>query len=412
MKKRKIVGTAVVGNIVEYYDFGIYAVYAGVLGKMFFPSTDIFAQHILSFCVFAIGFFMRPLGGVFFGHIGDKYGRKTALTSSIIGMAASALLISMLPTYEQIGHLAPILLLCIRLFQGLCIGGGGTGSAIFVLEHMNGKKVGLVGSVVMASNMLGTLLANCIAIVIFHYMGDHDSSWRVGFFIGGVMGLIGLYMRYNLTETPQFQKLKQDKKTVKKPLVEAFKTSWRQLILVAFLGGATASLAYMIRGYFNTYFNEVLHYSTDESLYFTSFALFNMILFLPIFGIIADKIGFKKFLYIVSGIIIITVLPIFELFRNSEHSLSIVYTGLFLYSILAAAICAPAYPYAIGSFAPQLRYSGVAFSWNLGIAIFGGTTPAIARSLSYAGASPAYYIAIVCIFFVLISYTTANKKYA
>ena len=135
-KKRKIISSAIVGNIVEYYDFGIYAVYASTIGKLFFPSSSHFIEALAALSVFAIGFLMRPIGGMVFGHIGDIIGRKTALTISILGMAISSIMIGILPDYNTIGIIAPILLVLIRLFQGLCIGGEGAGSAIFIMEHL------------------------------------------------------------------------------------------------------------------------------------------------------------------------------------------------------------------------------------------------------------------------------------
>jgi MHS family proline/betaine transporter-like MFS transporter len=203
VKKRKIVGPAIVGNIVEYYDFGLFAVYAHTIGALFFPASDPFMQTLLAFGTFAVGFFMRPLGGVVFGYIGDKLGRKVSLTISILGMALCTFLIGILPTYHHIGIAAPFLLLIIRLFQGLCVGGEGAGVAIFVLEHTEGYRPGFMGSIVMASNMVGTLLAVFVGIFINHFCHVGD-CWRYAFILGGLTGLIGLYLRYQLNETPGF----------------------------------------------------------------------------------------------------------------------------------------------------------------------------------------------------------------
>jgi MHS family proline/betaine transporter-like MFS transporter len=311
MKKRKIVSSAVVGNIVEYYDFGIYAVYASMIGGLFFPPADDFIQTLAALAVFAIGFLMRPIGGIVFGHIGDRYGRKVALTSSIIGMAICTLLIGSLPTYESIGAAAPVLLLLVRMIQGICIGGEGAGSAIFVLEHLEGYKQGLIGSIVMASNMLGTLLANFAGIIIYHFLGESDMSWRIGFWIGAVMGTVGLYMRTHVKETPQFEEAKRNNQTKKLPLATAMKEKWRRLLLIASLGGVTSAVAYMIRGYFNTFFVEILNYDHETTLYFTSFSLANMILMLPLFGLMADRVGYRKFLYAVCYAILLAVVPLF-----------------------------------------------------------------------------------------------------
>ncbi len=413
MKKRKIVGPAIVGNIVEYYDFGIYAVYASIIGRLFFPSSSEFLQTLSSLAVFAVGFLMRPVGGVFFGHIGDRLGRKTALTISVIGMAIATLCIALLPGYKEIGIMAPILLVVIRLFQGMCVGGEGAGSAIFILEHLDGYKPGLIGGIVQASNMFGALLANFVAIMIHHFYGDDDFAWRIGFYIGGAMGVIGLYLRFNLSETPQFKDVKAKNLLVKMPLLTAITKKWQRLLVIGFLGGSTSAMAYVIRGYFNTYFLQALKYSEEETLYFTAFSLFSFISFLPMFGLMADRVGYRKFLYIVCYTIMITVVPIFMMIATPSHDPTIVFFGLFLFSLLSAAICAPAYPYAISALSPELRYSGVAFSWNMGIAIFGGTTPVICSILAQGVApyAPSFYLILMAFLFMKVSFLTRKDKH-
>ena len=411
MKKRKIVGSAIIGNIVEYYDFGLYAVFAPTIGRLFFPKIgDDLSQTLLAFSVFAVGFLMRPLGGAFFGHIGDKLGRKVALTTSILGMALCTFFIGILPSYESIGMLAPILLVCIRLFQGLCVGGEGAAVAIFVLEHLEGYRPGLIGSIVMASNMIGTLLATFIGIGMAQFCGNLDNCWRYAFFLGGFMGMIGLCMRYQLNETPIFEEKKKQNLIVRHPLLSAVIRQWPSMLLVLILGGVTSAVAYTIRGYLNVFFLQVMHYTQTEALYFTSLALFTMIVMLPLFGVVADKVGYKKFFYTVTWTVIIAIIPIYTLLANPDHYIPHVLSGIFLLGTLAAGICAPAYPYAIKSFEVELRFSGVATSWNLGIALFGGTTPSISIFLTekFGPTGPAYYLMLICLTFLLIKFLTRH----
>jgi MHS family proline/betaine transporter-like MFS transporter len=414
MKKRKIVSSAIVGNIVEYYDFGIYAVFATNIGSLFFPSHDEFVQTLLALSVFAVGFLMRPVGGVLFGHIGDRIGRKVSLTLSIIGMAVCTLLIGILPGYNQIGVAAPILLVVVRLLQGICIGGEGAGSAIFILEHLEGYKPGLVGSIVMASNMIGTLLAAFVGIILNHFFIDDPNGWRYGFFLGSAMGLTGLYMRFFVSETPVFQLKKESNSTVKVPLLEVIAKQWKRLVVVAFLGGMTAAVAYMIRGYLNVFFQQIMNYEPNEALYFKSFALIVMIISLPFFGVLADKVGYRRFFYTVCYLIIVLIIPTFLLIANADHNVTEVLLGLLILGFLAAAICAPAFPYAISAFEPELRYSGMAFSWNMGIALFGGTTPAISTFLAekIGHHAPAYYIIVMAIAFIIVTYATRKDKHS
>lgn len=413
MKKRKIVGPAIVGNIVEYYDYGLFAVYTHTLGALFFPSADPFLQTLLAFATFAIGFFMRPLGGIAFGYIGDKLGRKTSLTVSILGMAACTFSIGILPTYADIGVMAPVLLLIIRLCQGLCVGGEGAGVAIFILEHTEGYRPGFMGSIVMASNMVGTLLAVFVGIILNHFC-PLGNCWRYAFILGGFTGLIGLYLRYQLTETPEFIKRKKNKTILKHPIVRAITRQWRSMLMVMLLGGITSAVAYTIRGYLNIFFYEVMHYTSNEALYFTSFALFIMIVLLPLFGLLSDKIGNRRSLTIMCYLTILTVIPLYEMLADADKNIALVFTGLAGFGALAAGICAPAYSYAIKAFEVELRFTGVAFSWNVGLALLGGTTPMISRYLSerYSITAPAYYIVLVAILFLLMSFLTKVRPKA
>ncbi len=409
MKKRKIVGPAIVGNIVEYYDFGLFAVYAHTIGALFFPTSDPFMQTLLAFGTFAVGFFMRPLGGVVFGYIGDKLGRKVSLTVSILGMAMCTFFIGVLPSYHHIGIAAPILLLMIRLFQGLCVGGEGAGVAIFILEHTEGYRPGFMGSLVMASNMVGTLLAVFVGIFINHFCQTGD-CWRYAFIFGGLTGLIGLYLRYQLNETPSFVARKKNP-MLKHPIIHAIQKQWPSMLVVMILGGVTSAVAYTIRGYLNIFFLEVMLYTSDEALYFTSFALFIMIVLLPLFGLLSDKIGNRKFLHTMCYLTILTIIPIYMLLANVHKDVVLVLMGLSGIAILAAGICAPAYSYAIKAFEVDLRFSGVAVSWNVGLALLGGTTPVISRYLSgkFSIIAPAYYLMTVAVLFIVISFLTRHR---
>lgn len=414
MKKRKIVGSAIIGNIVEYYDFGLYVVFAAKIGELFFPNYGgEIMQTLLAFSVFAVGFLMRPLGGIFFGYIGDKVGRKTALTISILGMAFCTFLIGILPSYEQIGIASTVILILIRLFQGLCVGGEGAAVAIFVLEHLEGYRPGLIGSIVMASNMVGTLFAFFVGIIIQHFCPD-GGCWRFAFYLGGFVGLIGLYMRHSLNETPAFIKSKAMNKSHKHPLWMAITTHWRSMLLVLFLGGSTSAVAYTIRGYLATFFNKIMHYTAEEGLYFSSISLIMMIVCTPAFGVAADKIGYRKFFLIVCYAVIATALPIYMLMANPYHNVGLVILGVSLLGMIAAAMCAPAYPYAIKSFEVELRFSGVASSWNLGVALMGGSTPAISLLLTEkfgTPIAPAFYLMGVAISLIFIKSFIATQKY-
>ncbi|MDZ5761213.1 MFS transporter [Lyticum sinuosum] len=399
--KRKIISTTIIGNIVEYYDFGMYAVFAAKIGNIFFPGDDENFSLLLSFIVFAIGFIMRPLGAVVFGYVGDKFGRKVALRMSISGMAISTIGMALLPSYNSIGIIAPILLVIIRLIQGLCIGGEGTGSAIYIIEHMNEKKSSLVGSLVMSSNYLGTLIAYGVGIMIEKFFGIDDITWRYGFGLGALAGLIGTYFRSKNGESPVFHKLKETKALIKKPFSEIFKKKKLVSFSIITSTGAAVSLSYLIRGYMNSFYTEILHYSPIEAMYFTCFALLLIVILLPIFGIISDIIGCKNMLMVAAFSIAMWSLQQFLLIIDDSNYNK--FMGITLLSVLCAAMSAPLYPYAIMSFPPELRYSGVSLSYNLGNALFGGTTPLICAILveKFGILGPAYYITGTSAIFII-----------
>ena len=411
MSKKKIISSAIIGNIVEYYDFGIYAVFAEIIGKLFFPNFSGYIQLMFSFAIFAIGFFMRPLGGIVFGHIGDIFGRKIALTISIVGMGMSTLCIGIMPAYAQIGVLAPILLTIIRMFQGLCIGGEGAGSAIFIIEHFEEKKVGLIGSIIMASNIAGTLLALIVGISIDYYMTIDNFTWRYGFLLGGIMGFIGLYMRKKTTETPVFEEMKLKRKMAKLPIMVVLKEKWQNILIIASFASVATSSTYMLRGFFNVYFTEIINLPKNDSLYIVAFALTTVIIALPFFGYLADRIGYKKYIYSVIFVFIVLILPIFKNIIDNFNDIKSIYFSIFFLGILVASIVAPYYPFAIKFFNPELRYSGIALSWNMGNALFGGTTPIISTFLvmKIGYVAPAYYLMFTAGLFLVTSFL--NRKF-
>lgn len=408
-----------VGSIVEYYDFGIYAVFAPIIGSVFFDVSSSFLRLMLAFSIFAVGFLMRPLGGIIFGHIGDKFGRKIALNISILGMAGATLIVGFLPGYQSIGIFAPIILLIVRMIQGLCIGGEGAGSAIFMLEHLAKDRLYFVGTVVMGSNMFGTLLSVMVGMMISHLFGFDTYHWRLAFIIGSVVGMIGSYYRRNCQETPVFQEIKSKNKVLKRPFVTVIKERGKALFLVVALAGASTSVAYMVRGYLTAFFLEIMDYSIDQAFEFTAACLIVLIALLPIFGILSSRVGYSFFLKIVAVLVILLAYPTFLLLANPQKSVALVYLGLLILSILGAGISAPAYPYVIQAFPPELRYSGVALGWNLGNAFFGGTTPFFSTMIVeyISPLAPAYYLMATSFMFLVVSqilqqysYETLRKK--
>jgi MHS family proline/betaine transporter-like MFS transporter len=392
-QKKFVFFSAIIGNILEYYDFTVYMVFYSIIGKTFFPATSELAQTLQSLGVFAIGFITRPIGGIVFGYIGDRYGRRVSLIFSVLGMAVPTFSMGLIPTYEEIGFYAPLLLVLFRLLQGLCISGEGTGAAIFVLEHQNNLRPGFVTGLVHGSNIAGTILASFVGIAINNLFSDIEYAWRFAFILGGFMGMIGFYLRLRVSETPIFENLSEKKRTLKAPFIHVVKNSWRSMFLTFCVAGVTSSIFYMVKTYVNVFYKEVMHFSTTEALWYSTYAAFVLMIGIPIAGMVVDMIGKVKVMRIAVTSVVFLATP--ALIGMSSEEFIIRISSLTMLSLLAATMSGAAYIFVISLFSPEDRFSGVAFSYNFGITVFGGTSPIVSRWLVEATGlyyAPAFYI--------------------
>ena len=400
-QRRFVFLSAISGNIMEYYDFTVYSVFAVALGKVFFPSSSATVQMIYSLGVFAVGFLTRPIGGIVFGYIGDRYGRRVSLIMSMLGMTITTFAMGMIPGYDTIGIMAPVLLVCLRLIQGLCISGEGAGAAIFVLEHYGNLRPGLVAGIVNGSNIAGTLIASFVGIFIDAYLGFMMEAWRFAFILGGIMGIVGFYLRLKTEETPIFKMLAKKKGVLKAPFFDVVKRSWHYMMLTAVVAGVAGSIVYIVKTYVTVFYTGIMHFDTQTSLLYLSYTSFMMMIFMPITGWFSDYIGRKKTLQISAILEIVFIIPVMHLMGGESTFHQIL--ALSLLGILGGLASGAAYIFVISLFDPQERFTGVAFSYNLGVALFGGTAPMIATGLvkltGYTHA-PAYYIILLSVVFL------------
>ena len=379
MKHKKILIISLLGNILEYFDYTIFAVFSVQIGKYFFSDYDQLTQVLWSLTIFGAGFVTRPLGSLLFGHYGDKRGRRKTLIYTISGMAFSTLLIGVLPSYTQIGILAPIILCMLRLCQGLFVGGEGAGAAVYILEQNKVYNKGIIGGAIMSSNVFGATIAMLAGLAINHFT-DESVAWRLLFVIGGVFGVIIIFLRSSLPETEEYVLVKKDSSIVRFPIIQLFQKYWRQVIISFLVGAFTSSVSYCTKAYINVHFQQIMGYSINISIAYSIFALFFFMMLLPIFGFFADKIGDRNFM-LRFALIVIVVMPVaFRLISIDSVVANLI--GLFLIGSLAAGICSPIYPYMTSMFPANVRYTGVAVSFNLGIAFFGGFTPLFSTLIS------------------------------
>ena len=282
--RRKVVMASFIGNFVEWFDYAAYGYLAAIIATVFFPETDKTTALLATFAVFAISFLVRPLGGVVWGHIGDKVGRKQALSLSILIMSGATFCIALLPSYGAVGVFAPILLLLVRVVQGFSASGEYAGASAFLVEYAPPKRRGLYASVVPASTATGLLLGSLIAALLTGVVSDgqmHDWGWRLPFLLAAPMGLIGRYIRLRLEDTPVFRALEKDDDVAAAPVLETIKKNRRPLIIALGAAVLNAVAFYVLLSYMPTYLSEELGFGASESFLATTIAL-------------ATYIGFRK----------------------------------------------------------------------------------------------------------------------
>ncbi|ROT46940.1 MFS transporter [Candidatus Cardinium hertigii] len=408
-KSKSIFFSAIAGNILEYYDFTVYLVFSRVIGPTFFPSQSEFLQITSSLVVFAVGFITRPIGGIFFGYIGDRYGRRISLIISMLGMVISTFAIGLIPSYQDIGIYAPLILVIMRLLQGLCISGEGTGAAIFILEHHQHLWPGFTAALVNASNIAGTLMAFLIGILIEQYFQHIAFAWRFPFLLGGLMGLLGFYLRLRVGETPVFKMLAKQKKTLKAPFWNVVNTSWKSMFLTFCTASLASSIMYLVKTV-NVYCSNILHFDNKIALMYALYTSLIAMIMIPLFGGLTDIIGKFKVVILTSVVTCILILPTLFAISFVDRWCQIV--ALTLLGVLAGAVVGSAYIFVISLFTPEQKFFGVSFSYNLGVAMFGGTAPIISRwfvkqtGLFYA---PAFYIMSLASTFLVIMYIMRNE---
>jgi len=414
--RRKVVMASFIGNFVEWFDYAAYGYLAAVISTVFFPDTDKTTALLATFAVFAISFLVRPLGGVVWGHIGDKVGRKQALSLSILIMSGATFCIALLPSYATVGGFAPILLLLVRVVQGFSASGEYAGASAFLVEYAPAKRRGLYASVVPASTASGLLLGSLIAALLTGVLSDGqmgDWGWRLPFLLAAPMGLIGRYIRLKLEDTPVFRALEEDHEVAAAPVLETIKKNRRPLLIALGAAVLNAVAFYVLLSYMPTYLSEELGFGASESFLATTIALAAYIGFIFFTGMASDRFGRKKMLITASVLFIVLTVPAFALLDGASFLL-IVIIQVILGGVLT--LNDGTLPSFLSELFPtRVRYTGFALSFNLANAIFGGTAPFVATLLiAWTGndIAPAWYVvaaAVVSLCAVLASRETSRE---
>jgi MFS transporter, MHS family, proline/betaine transporter len=379
---RKAVTAGAIGNFIEWYDFAIYGYFAAVIAGQFFPSENRVASLLATFAVFAVAFFMRPLGAFVFGHYGDKVGRRTTLAVAVIMMGIATFMIGVLPTYAQVGVLAPALLVVARLLQGLSAGGEWSGSAAFMVEYAPETSRGLYGSWQQFSIVAGLLTGSAIGSVLGTVLSEDALNawgWRIPFILGLLVGLVGLYLRLRLEDTPAFQIIEEKHEVAEAPVKESFTAHWREsLTAIGFTIAWTVSY-YILLTYMPTYVSETLGLPLSLALTSNAIGLVVLMVLIPFTGSLSDRIGRKRLLIASSALMALFTYPLFLLVSTSTFLL-IVLAQVFFGAIISL-FSGPGPAALVEMFPTNVRYSALGVSYNLAVAAFGGTAPFIATFL-------------------------------
>ena len=367
----QVVSLALLGNVLEYFDFTLFAHFGLIITPLFFPTADPTATCLCSMGLLAIGFIARPLGGFIFGTIGDRYGRSKGLSLSMLGIIVPTLGIAMLPTYAHIGVAASVLIILLRLGQGVALGGEYGTAAVFIIEHTTPERHGLMSGIICASGSIGSLAAlACVEVI--NKGAFAVWAWRIPFLFASVTGISTYYLRRRLYETPQFLAFQQ--KLNQQSVLE--NTPWFTIGCIFAIGAVTSLFVWIPISYTPYYLTKVIGWKLSQALPYTTLGLVSFMTFLIITGFIADKIGFLKCMLFGLCLMIALTYPAFLLLESQHIACFQVLTTSFA-GIFGATI----HPVMINSCQLHQRCRHIGFYFTAGLSLCGGTAPFVCAYL-------------------------------
>ena len=397
-EKRKAAVGSVAGTTLEYYDFTIYGLASAlVFSKVFFPDLDPILGTLSSFATFGVGFLARPLGGIIFGHIGDRLGRKNVLIATLLIMGTSTFLIGCLPTYDAIGLWAPAILVVLRLVQGLAYGGEWSGAVLMSAEHAETTQRGLYASLPNAGLAIGGIIGNLVFLVIALFGTEAllGWAWRIPFLAGAVLVIVGFALRRGVSESPEFELIEERGEVSKRPLIEALRNYPLQILLIVIIVGGIAISGYIVVTFSLSYATGI-GISPSMILTATLISLAVQVFVIPVAGHLSDRFGRGR-VYIIGALALAALMMVFFPLITSGSAALIILAYLIPYGV------AYSFPQAIypalftESFDPRVGYTGMAFGRELGI-IIGGLTPFFATLIvSAAGTFALSQIVWMCV---------------
>ena len=392
---RRAVGAAALGNAMEWFDFGAYNYIAVTLGKVFFPAQDPAAQQLSALVTFALAFLIRPVGAAFFGPLGDRIGRQRVLAATMLLMSAGTFSIGLIPSHQRIGIMAPILLLLARLAQGFSTGGEYGGATTFIAEFAPDKRRGFYGSWLEVGTCAGFALGAAVAALLTGALNQDQLlswGWRVPFLLAGPLGLIGLYIRLRLEETPAFRAL-GDRVVVRQGLRDILRTQARPLLLCAALVVVFNVPDFIVLSYMPSYLAGTLHVAESRALLLSVLVLLVMMAAIPWAGALSDRIGRRPMIAACCVLFLALSVPCFLVIRTSSSAG--ILGGMMVLGLALTGFIGTMPSTLPALFPTEIRYGALAIAYNVSISLFGATSlPINAWLVQVTGDTlvPAYYL--------------------
>lgn len=402
---RRAIAAAAIGNATEWFDYGIYSYGVSYISAALFPGSA--GQAVLfALATFAISFLVRPLGGMVWGALGDRSGRRSVLAVTIIVMAGATFCVGLIPSYARVGFWAPLMLILLRMAQGFSTGGEYGGAAIFMAEYAPDDRRGLCGSFLEFGTLAGFSLGALLMLGFSQVLGQtamHDWGWRVPFFVAGPLGLAGTYLRRRLEETPVFRASDESGAQAHGlgPLLERH---WRPLLVLSGLVIALNVVNYTLLSYMPTYLQRRIGLTMDEALIVPILGMLFMMVLLPFAGALSDRIGRKPMWRFSLVGLILSVVPLYKLMGTGFQGAILGFVALGLLYVAQLATISATFP---ALFPTPVRFAGFAVAYNVATSIFGGTAPAVGSMLISATGNalmPAYYMIAACVVGVVALY--------
>ncbi|MCF8589144.1 MFS transporter [Gordonia liuliyuniae] len=402
---RRASTAGLLGTVVESYDFIVYVFVIAYTAPLFFPSDSSTAATLASLAALGTGFVARPLGGLFFGRLGDRRGRRFTLVTTIVAMGISTTLIGLLPTYSTIGVAAPILLVVLRLAQGFAAGGEQMGSTTFISEHAGKSNHGRLSAVTPIGFTVGTAVAPAVVTLVSFILSDaamNDWGWRIPLLLSLPLTATCLLLRTRLEDSPEFRRIADESQPVRDPLRELFRQYWRVVIRLVILSAAILMIGYILAAYLPVYLNQEVGVEPGRAAAIAAVGTAGAIIVLMVSAMIIDRLGRRGTLVVLLVVLGCVIFPVMYSMKATDGNFTVSALGYALTTGLSGAAAIPAYAALTAVFPARVRYSGAAIAFGLGSAIGGGAGPYLAAKVTAVSGNP-YSAAVLIVIAAVVA---------